>query len=75
MVSLQLALSAARMDLPLDISEDDRRELERRAQAYGMTLGEYIAKLIRHELDKPDEKGETGAGGESSKLSTSESGT
>jgi hypothetical protein len=41
-----------------DLSEEDRRELERRAKAEGMTLGEYIAKLIKDALDRPSDRDE-----------------
>jgi hypothetical protein len=34
----------------------NRQELERRAEALGMTPGEYLSKLIKNQLDQPEPK-------------------
>jgi hypothetical protein len=39
---------------PFDRSPLDRKEFERRAAAVGMTLPEYLAEIIKKELDQDD---------------------
>jgi hypothetical protein len=43
-------------DFLFGLSPLDRKEFERRAAAAGMTLQEFIAEILRRELDK-DENG------------------